>query len=159
VEEEPMKKLAWITALFLLLLGLAVYGSGVYSEVKLLMEKVILSLEKLSTGLEEAENADDIVAALDNYSNEILPLGPKMKELIKKYPELKELQDENTCPEELKPVMEKIDKLGERMVVGLAIVQEYSNDAKVKEAQIRWLKAMAALEALQGEEETEQEKK
>jgi hypothetical protein len=29
----------------------------------------------------------------------------------------------------------------------------------VKEAQIRWLKAMAALEALQGEEETEQEKK
>ena len=153
-----MKKLILITALFMFLLGLAVYGSGVYSEVKLLMEKVILSLEKLITGLEEAEDADDIVAALDNYTNEVLPLGPKMKELIKKYPELKELKDENNCPEELKPVMKKIEKLGERMVGGLAIVQEYANDAKVKEAQLRWLKAMAALEALQGEEETEQEK-
>lgn len=153
-----MKKLVLITAVFLLLFGLAVYGGGVYSEVKLLMEKVVLSLEKLTTGLEEAENADDVVAALDNYTNEVLPLGPKMKELIKKYPELKELKDENNCPEELKPIMEKIDKLGERMVGGLAIVQEYANDPKVKEAQIRWLKAMAALEALQGEEEKEQEK-
>jgi hypothetical protein len=153
-----MKKLVLITAVFLLLFGLAVYGGGVYSEVKSIMEKVVLSLEKLITGLEEAENADDIVAALDNYSNEILPLGPKMKELIKKYPELKELQDESTCPEELKPIMEKIDKLGKRMVGGVAKIQEYANDPKVKEAQIRWLKAMAALEALQGEEETEQEK-
>jgi len=153
-----MKKLVLITVVFLLLFALAVYGGGIYSEVKPFMEKVIQSLEKLITGLEEAENADDIVAALDNYSNEILPLGPKMKELIKKYPELKELKDESTCPEELKPIMEKINELGERMVVGLAKVQEYANDPKVKAAQIRWLKAMAALEALQGEDEKEQDK-
>lgn len=54
--------------------------------------------------------------------------------------------------------MDKIDKLGKRMLVGFLNVQQYSNDPKVKAAQIRWLKAMAALEALQGEEEKEQEK-
>jgi len=153
-----MKKLVLAAAVFLLLFGLAVYGGGVYSEVKLLMEKVVLSLEKLTTGLEEAEDADDVVAALDSYTSDILPLAPKMKELIKKYPELKELKDENTCPEELRPVMEKIEKLGERILVGFVKVQQYTNDPKVKAAQIRWLKAMAALEALQGEEEKEQEK-
>jgi hypothetical protein len=158
MEEEPMKKLVLVTAVFLLLFGLAVYGGGVYSEVKLLMEKVVLSLEKLTAGLEEAEDADDVVAALDSYTSETLPLAPKMKELIKKYPELKELKDENTCPEELRPVMQKIEELGERMVLGFVKVQQYTNDAKVKAAQIRWLKAMAALEALQGEEEKEQEK-
>jgi hypothetical protein len=158
MEEEPMKKMVLVTVVFLLLFGLAVYGGGVYSEVKLLMEKVVLSLEKLTTGLEEAEDADDVVAALDSYTSDILPLAPKMKELIKKYPELKELKDENTCPEELRPVMQKIEELGERMVLGFVKVQQYTNDPKVKAAQIRWLKAMAALEALQGEEEKEQEK-
>ena len=153
-----MRKLGSVSVVFLLLFGLAVYGSGVYSEFKLLMEKVVMSLEKLTAGLEEAEDADDVAAALDSYTNDILPLAPKMKELIKKYPELRELQDENTCPEELRPVMKKIDKLGKRMVGGLVKIQEYANDAKVKAAQIRWLKAMAALEALQGEEEKEQEK-
>ncbi|MGD2090648.1 MAG: hypothetical protein PVH61_31030 [Candidatus Aminicenantes bacterium] len=154
-----MKKLVLITAVFLLLVGLAVYGGGVYSEFKLLMDKVVLSLEKLTIGLEQAEDADDVVAALDSYTSDILPLAPKMKELIKKYPELKELKDENTCPEELRPVMKKIDKLGERMVGGFVKVQQYTNDPKVKAAQIRWLKAMAAMEALQGEEEKEQEEK
>jgi hypothetical protein len=152
-----MKKLVLAAAVFLLLFGLSVYGGGVYSEVKQLMEKVVLLLEKLTVGLEEAEDADDVVAALDNYSSDILPMAPKMKKLIKKYPELKELKDENTCPEELKTVMEKIDKLGKRMLVGFLKVQQYTNDPKVKAAQIRWLKAMAALEALQGEEEQEKE--
>ena len=153
-----MKKLVLAAAVFLLLFGLAVYGGGVYSEVKLLLEKVVLSLEKLTAGLEEADDADDVAAALDSYTSDILPLAPKMKELIKKYPELKELKDENTCPEELSPVMQKIGELGKRMVVGFVKVQQYTSDPKVKAAQIRWLKAMAALEALQGEEEKEQEK-
>jgi hypothetical protein len=154
-----MRKLVVFATVVLLLFGLAVYGGGVYSEFKLLMEKVVLSLEKFITGLEKAENADDVIAALDNYTNDILPLAPKMKELIKKHPELKELQDENTCPEELRPVMEKIDKLGKRMVGGLAKIQQYANDPKVKAAQIRWLKAMATLEALQGEEEEKEQEK
>ena len=153
-----MKKLVLAAEVFLLFFCLVVYGGGVYSEFKLLMDKVVLSLEKLTIGLEQADDADDVVAALDGYTSDILPLAPKMKELIKKYPELKELKDKNTYPEELRPVMEKIEKLGERIMVGFVKVQQYTNDPKVKAAQMRWLKAMAALEALQGEEEKEQEK-
>jgi len=153
-----MKKLVLAAVVFLLFFCSTVYGGGVYSEFKLLMDKVVLSLEKLTTGLEQAEDADDVVTALDGYTSDILPLAPKMKELIKKYPELKDLKDKNTYPEELKPVMEKIEKLGERILVGFVKVQQYTNDPKVKAAQIRWLKAMAALEELQGEEEKKQEK-
>jgi hypothetical protein len=153
-----MKKLVLAAVVFLVFFCSTVHGGGVYSEFKLLMEKVALSLEKLTIGLEQAEDADDVVAALDSYTTDILPLAPKMKALIKKYPELKELKDEKTYPEELKPVMQKIEKLGERMMVGFVKAQQYTNNPKVKAAQIRWLKAMAALEALQGEEEEEQEK-
>lgn len=152
-----MKKLVLVAGALLLLSGVAVYGGGVYSEVKPLMEKMAMSLEKFITGLEKADNADDVVAALDNYSKEILNLVPKMKELINKYPELKELKEEETPPEELKPVMKKMEELGKRMFGVFAKVQQYTNEPKVKEAQKRWHKAMAALEALEGEEK-EQEK-
>jgi hypothetical protein len=79
-----------------------------------------------------------------------------MKELINKYPELKELKEEETPPEELKPVMKKMEELGKRMFGVFAKVQQYANDPKVQEAQKRWQKAMAALEALEGKEKEQE---
>lgn len=137
-----MKKVALFAIVGLILWSGVVYGGGKYAEIKPIIEKMVVSFEKFITDMEKADNADAVVAGLDAFTEMIKKLAPKMKEIIKKYPELK---DETTHPEELKPLLKKMDELGKKMFGVMGKIQQFANDPKVKEANQRFMEAMAAM--------------
>jgi hypothetical protein len=83
----------------------------------------------------------------------IKKLAPKIREIMKKYPELK---DEKTHPEELKPLLKKMEELGKKLFGVMGKIQQFRSDPKVKEANNRFMEAMAAMDP---EPEKSKEKK
>ena len=137
-----MKKVALFAIVGLMLFAGIAYGGGKYAKIKPLIEKMAVSFEKFITDMEKAANADAVVAALDTFTGVMKELGPKMREIIKKYPELK---DERTHPEELKPLLKKVDELGKKMFGVMGKLQQFANEPKVKEASDRFMAAMASM--------------
>jgi predicted nucleic acid-binding Zn-ribbon protein len=138
-----MKKVALFSVVGLVLWAGVIYGGGKYTEIKPLIEKMAVSLEKFITGMEKAENADAVVAELDTLTEVMKKLAPKMREIVKKYPELK---DERTHPEELKPLLKNMDELGKKLFGVMGKIQQFANEPKVKEANERFMEAMAAMD-------------
>ena len=137
-----MKKVALVAMVGLILWSGVLYGGGKYTEIKPIIEKMVVSFEKFINDMEKAENADAVVAGLDAFTEVIKKLAPKMRAIIKKYPELK---DETTHPEELKPLLKKMEELGKKMFGVMGKIQQFANDPKVKEANQRFMEAMAAM--------------
>jgi soluble cytochrome b562 len=138
-----MKKVALFAVVGLVLWAGVIYGGGKYADVKPFIEKMAVSLEKFITDMEKAENADDVVAELDALTEVMKKLAPKMREIVKKYPELK---DERTHPEELKPLLKNMDELGKKLFGVMGKIQQFANEPHVKEANKRFMEAMAALD-------------
>ena len=138
-----MKKVALFAVVGLVLWAGVIYGGGKYAEIKPLIEKMAVSFEKFITGMEKAENADDVVAELDALTEVMKKLAPKMREIVKKYPELK---DERTHPQELKPLLKNMDELGKKLFGVMGKIQQFANEPHVKEANKRFMEAMAALD-------------
>ena len=118
-------------------------GGGKYSDAKPIIEEMAVSLEKFVLGLEKASDANAVAAALDAYSDVIVKLAPKAKAVMEKYPELKE---ETMHPEELKPLLTRMDDLAKRLAGLFGKIGQYSEDPKVKAALERWEKTMAMLD-------------
>jgi hypothetical protein len=137
-----MKTIVLFALVVLLLFAGVVYSSGKYAEIKPFIEKMAVSFETFIIGMEKAENPDAVVTALDTFTEVMKKLAPKMKEILEIYPELK---DEKTHPEELKPLLKKMDELGKKMFGVMGKIQQFANDPKVKEANKRFLEAMAAM--------------
>jgi Fe-S oxidoreductase len=148
-----MKKLVLFSIVCLLLCGISAYGNGKYDDVKPVIEKMAKVFEKFIVGMEKADSADAVVAALDAHTKDMTAIAPVVKELMKKYPELK---DENNHPEELKPQIQKMEELSKRLVGSMGKLMQYAKDPKVIEAQKRWQKAMALMDDKQ-ESEAEKE--
>lgn len=132
--------------------ALTIHGSGKYDDVKPIIKQMADSLETFIASLEKVENADGVVNALDEYAKATVKIAPKVRKIMEKYPELK---DETVRPEELKPLLDKMDELAKKLAGVYGKLGQYANDPKVKAAIKRWQKAMALLE---GEEEEEEEK-
>jgi hypothetical protein len=147
-----MKKILLMLVLGAFLFTGLVYG-GKYDEIVPLMDKMVKNLEKFINDLEKAGNAAAVAAALDGYSDFMIKIGPKLKELSKKYPELD--KEENT-PEKLKPFEEKMDKLTIKLAGLYAKIQQYMKDPAVEKAFKRWEEVMKTFD---DESEDENEKK
>lgn len=147
-----MKRFVLGVIVIAFLAGSALYA-GKYADIQPVIEEMAKTFEKFIVGMEKAENADAVAAAFDYHAKAMTTLAPKMKEILEKYPELK---DENSHPEELKPLLTKMDELTKRLT-GLMMGKfgQYANDPKVKEAMKRWEKAAAAME---GEDKKDEEK-
>lgn len=137
-----MKKVALFAVSALILFAGFVYSSGKYAEAKPIIKQMTVSLEQFITNLEKAENAGAVVSALDAYTDVMKKLAPKAKALLIKYPELK---DEKTHPEELKPLLKKMDELGKKMFGVMSKIQQFANDPQVKAANKRFMDTMAAM--------------
>lgn len=137
-----MKKVALFAVVGLILFAGVVYSGGKYAEIKPTLEKMAASFEKFVTDMEKAENADAVVAGLDAFTEVMKKLAPTVREIMKKYPELK---DEKTHPEELKPLLKKMEELGKKLFGVMGKIQQFNSDPKVKEAYNRFMAAMAAM--------------
>ncbi|TFG76183.1 MAG: hypothetical protein E4H23_09880 [Chrysiogenales bacterium] len=149
-----MKKIFLMFVAGAVLFAGLVYG-GKYDEVLPLMDEMVKGFEQFVNALEKAGSADAVAAALNGYSDFMIKISPKIKELSKKFPELD--KDENT-PEELKPFKDKTDKLSQKLAGLFAKIQQYLQDPVVEKAYKRWNETMKLFDD-QAENEDDKEEK
>lgn len=114
--------------------------SGDYSDVVEMMTEYIEIQEHYVDGLENADNADEFVKAVTEYSENMKKILPEMKKYAEKYPDLDE-----GAPEDLEKLNQRAEELAERITkVTPGKMMKYASDPKVMEA----MKEMA--ESMQG---------
>ncbi|RPI77806.1 MAG: hypothetical protein EHM45_07780 [Desulfobacteraceae bacterium] len=135
-----MKKSAVMICLGLLLVCLFFYGCGGSrtSEAKAIMEKQVSLMENFITAMDNAGDAKTVAAAFTDFGVGMKELTPKMLELSKKYPGLYK-----ESPEDLKPLVKKIEELSPKMGAAMMKAMQYGNDPAVQEALKNFTSTMA----------------
>jgi hypothetical protein len=139
-----MRKLLTVFAF----LGLLVYinscgGGG--DNPKAVMNDYFNVMDGFIAGMEKAETADDVVAAINKLSDGMKDLAPRMKALQENYPELKNMGNQGKLPEEFKEFEEKIKEMGPKMMGLTAKMMKFASDPKVMEAQKKMTEAMTSV--------------
>ncbi len=135
-----MKKLILLVTLGLFLMGILACGGGKYADAISLTEEAVDAMENYCTGLEKADNAKDVAAVINKFSDTMAALKPKMDELQKKYPELKNNKD---VPEEMKAITKRMEEVVPKMMGASAKMMKYATDPAVLEATKKMQEAMA----------------
>lgn len=103
-----------------------------YADVKSAMNDIIKLQENYIGSLEKAKDSKEFIAAVKTFGEGMEKLMPKMKELDKKYPEMK---NQKEPPAELKPLVEKVEAVSKKMMeVQPAIMTKYMKDKTVQDA-------------------------
>lgn len=143
-----MKKLITGVTLVLLLVTFTVSAAEKYADAKPLIKEMIKVLEKFVVSLEKADNGAAIVAALDSHTKGMTKLTPGIKEMYKKYPEMK--KNDVDLPDSMKHLDKKMKELTKKFVKLYSKIRKYGEDPKVKTAMERWQKAMMAMDPEKG---------
>jgi len=124
----------------MMVLGLAValVGSfacskgGKYGEAKELIGKTLTAMEDFVKAMDKATEAKAVAAALNNFKDEMAAVKPKMMALDQKFPELK---DETKVPEDIKPLMKKMEEMASKMMGASMKAYQFNQDPDVQKAQ------------------------
>ena len=81
--------------------------------------------------MENAQSAQDVAKALNNHTDQLKKILPRLEKLGDKYPEL---EDKDTFPEELKTVQEKMEKTSQNYARAMMKISPYMNDPAVQKA-------------------------
>ena len=140
-----MKTKQWIIVLCVVVFAvgtIACGGGGKYADAKNVIAKSNKVLEGFLEKMDTVDNAKDVAAAINDFTDEMEKFVPEMKELEKKYPELGGGQ---SVPEELgeegKKMMELWGKFGSIMMK----IQQYADDPEVEKAQKRLQTVMSGM--------------
>lgn len=129
-----MKKNIVIIGILMMSLTVACKGGGKYTEIKSAMNDMIDILESYTKDMEGAQSADDVVKAIENATTKMEKLKPRLEELEKKYPEMKN-QKKDQVPEELKETYQKMEEAMKKFTkVSIPLMMKYMKDPKVMEA-------------------------
>ncbi len=118
-------------------------GGGKYGDVKKVMNKYIDATEKFATAMEGVKDADGVVKAIEAYTVVAKDLGPQIKGFETKYPEFKDMEN---LPEELKPLVDRMQGVATKMMSSMGKIAEYAADPKVQAAQAKLTEAMGSLQ-------------
>ena len=121
---------------------IAACGGGKYADCIKLNEEFLELMENYVTSIEKSDSAKEIAAAINCFADGMEVLGPKMKKMSKKYPELKDI---NNHPEELKSSQKKSEEIGKKFAGSFMKVVPYMKDPEVRAAQTRFSKAMQTM--------------
>ncbi len=127
-----MKKLFSVLVVGLLLM---VYACGGGDDPKSVWNDMIDVVEDLINDMDKADNADDVVAAMEKAGAALEKLRPKMKAIEEKYPEFKGLKPGGKFPEELKDIEKRFMELMPKMMGMVGKMMQYKDDPKVQAAQ------------------------
>ena len=115
---------------FLFILNLTACG-GKYSDAEEVMDAQATAMENYIDAMEQAEGAEDVVAAINGFTNEMKALIPRMKEMMAKYPEIGDAQAPTG---ELQALSEKMKELSGKMQETMMKAMEYMQDPGVQKA-------------------------
>ncbi|MGD9344399.1 MAG: hypothetical protein PVH84_00960 [Candidatus Aminicenantes bacterium] len=145
-----MRKITLVTSLALILFftGAISFGAPVsdeetkYADAKKVLENLAGLLETFVENMDKADNPKSIAKALDGFALAMKDLLPEINEIRQKYPEL---DKEDTHPEELKPLLQRIDKDFQAMMKSYGKVMEHIEDPAVRAADDKFKEVMDGL--------------
>lgn len=117
-------------------------GDEKYEDAKVVLTDLAVLVEGFTGNMNEAEEAEEIARVLNKFTESMEGLVPKINEIRKKYPEL---DSEDTHPEELKPLLQRVDKGFQGMMGAYAKVNANIEDPAVMEADTKFKEVMASL--------------
>ncbi len=118
----------------LLALVLVTGCGGKYSDVEKINEEYVEIVENYISALDKADDSESVVKAMNNFTDELEVLWPKMRELAEKYPEL---ENQENLPEELKKSQKRAEEVGAKMAGSFMKLMKYMDDPDVMAAQER----------------------
>jgi len=138
-----MKKLFSVLAIGLLLMA---YACGGGDDPKSVMNDMLGVMDDFISDMGNADNADDVIAAMEKNVAAMKKLAPRVKAMQEKYPELKKMGPGTKMPEEFKEFEKKFEELGPKMLGIMGKMMKYAKDPKVMEASKKWQEAMSAMQ-------------
>ncbi|HOO76923.1 MAG TPA: hypothetical protein PK636_03425 [bacterium] len=125
-----MKKMALVV---IGLMAVAIVGGcgGGGSDADLIKEQKA-AMSDFADAVESAQNADQAAAAIDQLTATMTSLRPRMEEMAKKYPGIKEGKD---VPEEIQAELNDMDETVQKLMGAMMKIQQsFGQDPKVTEA-------------------------
>lgn len=135
-----------LRCVFLMVVAISMFmgcgSGGKYSDAIEINTQFADAMEDYIGDLESADNADAVSKAIDAFATKVDKIAPRMKQLIKKYPELK---NQENIPEALKESQKRATELGQRMAGSFMKTMKHMRSENVKAAHERLQKAMAKM--------------
>ena len=124
-----MLKRAIVLSIFAVFI-LAGCGSTKYGDVKEVMNSQIDIMENFISSVEKATSGKEVADAINAYCNDMKKLTPQMKELAKKYPEVK-----SDPPAEVKDLVNKMQETSKKFGSAMTkVLMKYSRDPEVRKS-------------------------
>ncbi|MDA3896360.1 MAG: hypothetical protein PF482_09455 [Desulfobacteraceae bacterium] len=135
-----MKKTLIVLLSFLMI---AVIGcGGKYSDAVAVNESFLDAMIDYTDSLEKSDTAGKVADAMNEFADRMEVLGPKMKKISEKYPELKDPENQ---PEEFKQLRQKSDEMEKHFAGSFMKTMKYMGDPEVRKAQQRFSAAMQTM--------------
>ena len=131
--------------LFLILICLTPFFSncgGKYDDAVSLNGEFVEVMGDYVEDLDKADSAKTVAAAMNNFADKMEDLGPRLKEMAQKYPEL---NDPKNLPDELRASQKKSEELGRQMAGSMMKMMQFMTSPEVQAAQQRMSQAMGSM--------------
>ena len=136
-----MVKKTVLCVLSLLMVAVVACG-GKYGDAVEVNEDFLDAMGDYLNGLEKADSSGKVADAMNAFADRMMVIGPEMKKISEKYPELK---DENNQPEEFKELRKKSDEMEKKFAGSFMKTMQYMKDPEVRKAQQHLAEAMKTL--------------
>jgi hypothetical protein len=111
---------------------LAACGSGKYDDAEEIISDQAKITEDYVNGLDQAKSSEDVVDVINEFSDGMKSLIPKIKEYKEKFPELWTGNEE--VPEKIKAQQKRLEEAGQKVQAATMNLMKYMMDPKVQEA-------------------------
>lgn len=131
--------------LFLILISMIPFFSncgGKYDDVVSMNDQFVEVMEDYLQDLDKADSPKAVAAAMNDFADKMEDLGPKLKEMAQKYPEL---NDPKNLPDELRANQKKAEELGQRMAGSMMKMMQFMTSPEVQAAQQRMAQSMGSM--------------
>ncbi|MCP4691647.1 MAG: hypothetical protein GY859_26610 [Desulfobacterales bacterium] len=118
-------------------------GQEDYDDLIEVYEEYLLIMEEYLEAVNDSQSADGVAEAMNIMAEEMERIGPSLKEMKEKYPELNK---SGKPPEELEFLQERADELRPRIFASFFKLAAYMEDPEVQAAQKRLAVAMKSIE-------------
>lgn len=132
------------TVLFVLglLMVVVIACGGKYSDAVKVNEDFLDAMTDYLNELDKADSSGKVADAMNAFADRMAVIGPEMKKISEKYPELK---DENNQPEAFKKLRKKADDMQKKFAGSFMKTMQYMKDPEVRKAQQHLGEAMKTL--------------